>query len=75
MASTDEYLVTQGVKAIIAFGPEEWPTEHDRLHLANTIELGISMPEGTNHQEPTSCYKIRRAAVDFGVALMNNIKC
>ncbi|KAG3069984.1 hypothetical protein PI124_g21421 [Phytophthora idaei] len=39
------------------------------------IELVINLPEGTYREELTSDYKIRRAAMAFGVSLINNIKC
>ncbi|GAB9467935.1 Carbamoyl-phosphate synthase, large subunit [Globisporangium polare] len=39
------------------------------------IELVINVPEGTNNEELSAGYLIRRAAVDFGVSLINNVKC
>ncbi|TMW65624.1 hypothetical protein Poli38472_008266 [Pythium oligandrum] len=39
------------------------------------IELVINVPDGTNRDEISAGYLIRRAAVDFGVSLINNVKC
>eukprot|EP01035_Chromulina_nebulosa_P019330 gene19330-25194_t len=40
------------------------------------VDLVINIPEGTTRSdEVTSGYLIRRAAVDFGVSLLLNIKC
>jgi carbamoyl-phosphate synthase/aspartate carbamoyltransferase len=39
------------------------------------IDLVINVPEAMNRQEATDGYQIRRAAVDFSVSLITNIKC
>lgn len=40
------------------------------------IDLVINIPEGTSRtDEVTGGYLMRRAAVDFGAALLTNIKC
>lgn len=40
------------------------------------VELVINISEGTNRKdEITSGYLIRRAAVDFGIGLVTNVKC
>merc|ERR1711862_627748 len=42
----------------------------------NKVDLVINISEGTNMKdELTSGYMIRRAAVDFGVSLVTNVKC
>ncbi|KUF98785.1 URA2 protein [Phytophthora nicotianae] len=75
---THEYLTTQGVKSIALRKPSDpesdLPSVIDYIS-SGKIELVINVPEGTNREELTSGYKIRRAAVDFGVSLINNIKC
>ncbi|KAL3665461.1 hypothetical protein V7S43_009499 [Phytophthora oleae] len=75
---THEYLATQGVKSIALRKPSDpesdLPSVIDYIS-SGKIELVINVPEGTNREELTSGYKIRRAAVDFGVSLINNIKC
>lgn len=43
---------------------------------SRVVDLVINIPEGTTRRdEVTSGYLIRRAAVDFGVGLLTNIKC
>jgi len=40
------------------------------------VDLVINIPEGTTRREEvTSGYLMRRAAVDFGISLLTNIKC
>ncbi|KAL4172766.1 hypothetical protein KRP22_007928 [Phytophthora ramorum] len=75
---TSEYLATQGVKTIALRKPSD--PESDLPSVieyisSGKIELVINVPEGANREELTSGYKIRRAAVDFGVSLINNVKC
>ncbi|TYZ61736.1 hypothetical protein PybrP1_009146, partial [[Pythium] brassicae (nom. inval.)] len=38
------------------------------------IELAINVPDGPNREELSAGYLIRRAAVDFGVSLIKNVK-
>ncbi|KAG2530656.1 hypothetical protein JM18_001304 [Phytophthora kernoviae] len=75
---TSTYLATQGVKTIALRKPSDpesdLPSVIDYISTGK-IELVINVPEGSNREELTSGYKIRRAAVDFGVSLINNIKC
>jgi carbamoyl-phosphate synthase large subunit len=75
---THEYLAAQGVKSIALRKPSDpesdLPSVIEYISTGK-IELVINVPEGTNREELTSGYQIRRAAVDFGVSLINNIKC
>ncbi|KAH9159436.1 hypothetical protein LEN26_002346 [Aphanomyces euteiches] len=39
------------------------------------IEMVINVPDGGSQQEVSDGYLIRRASVEFGISLINNIKC
>lgn len=79
---TAEYYRNRGFSEIISL---EKPGEANEDPGANTvlnwihskkIDLVINIPEGTTrHDEVTAGYLMRRAAVDFGVSLLTNIKC
>jgi carbamoyl-phosphate synthase large subunit len=75
---TAAYFASIGVKATSLHKPNApkagMPNATDYISTGK-IDLVINVPEGSNREELTSGYQIRRAAVDFGVSLINNIKC
>ncbi|KAF1318605.1 Carbamoyl-phosphate synthase, large subunit, partial [Globisporangium splendens] len=75
---TAAHLKEHGVAATVLHKPCEQdkslPNVIDYISKGK-IELVINVPEGSNNEELSSGYLIRRAAVDFGVSLINNIKC
>lgn len=74
---TAEYLISQGVKVTSLGKPSGDNSRPSVIEYISSgkIELVINVPEGSNREERSDGYLIRRAAVDFGVSLINNVKC
>jgi carbamoyl-phosphate synthase/aspartate carbamoyltransferase len=75
---TAAHLESHGVNVTVLHKPSETdkslPNVIDYISQGK-IELVINVPEGSNNEELSAGYLIRRAAVDFGVSLINNVKC
>ncbi len=78
---TAEYYRTRGFETIISLEKPQDSLDSiapgSVLHhiRSKLIDLVINIPEGTTrHDEVTAGYLMRRAAVDFGIPLLTNIK-
>ena len=55
--------------------PAKGPESVDNWIRSRKIDLVINVPEGSNvNDEVTAGYLMRRAAVDFGISLITNVK-
>ncbi|KAJ0397019.1 hypothetical protein P43SY_003963 [Pythium insidiosum] len=79
---TAKYLESVGVQCTVLHKPlpkgvqgeQQSPSATDYIS-SGKIDLVINVPDGSNRDEISAGYLIRRAAVDFGVSLINNVKC
>ncbi|EQC32261.1 aspartate carbamoyltransferase [Saprolegnia diclina VS20] len=73
---TAAYLQQHGITCEVLFKPsaKKGPNVVDAIKNGD-IELVINVPDSGNRQGASDGYLIRRASVDFGISLINNIKC
>jgi len=77
---TAAYYEKQGIKIKSVTKPDNEDDERDggalKMIKEGEIDMTINIPEGTSRKdEITAGYILRRASVDFGSALITNVKC
>jgi carbamoyl-phosphate synthase/aspartate carbamoyltransferase len=73
---TSKYLTELGIKCTTLHKPLEKQSPSTIEYISSgKIDLVINVPDGSSRDEVSNGYLIRRAAVDFGVSLINNVKC
>jgi len=74
---TAEYYINHSLPfTSLSKPPETGPDSVDTCIKQKIIDLVINVPEGTDRKDELSAgYLMRRAAVDFGISLITNIKC
>ena len=74
---TAEYYTAFGIPVLSLSKPPDDGEESVLTWIKNRkIDLVVNIPEGSNRRdEVSSGYLMRRAAVDYGTALLTNIKC
>lgn len=73
---TAAYFLEEGVTCKVLYKPKDKgePKALDALS-SGQIELLLNISDGSNSDEVTCGYQMRRTAVDFGASLITNIKC
>ncbi|TYZ61234.1 hypothetical protein PybrP1_011579 [[Pythium] brassicae (nom. inval.)] len=75
------HLATRGINATVLRKPNDDDAADTALPdvidctSQGKIDLVINVPDGSNREKLSAGYLIRRAAVDFGVSLIKNVKC